>query len=201
MGTHKKGPALIASPQCLRGQLLSEWLQSNQWALGQNITAEFGSQLPFLLKVLSINKALSIQAHPAKSHAKQLHASSPEKYPDPNHKPELAIAVSEFIGFCGFRPFDEIQSFVATIPELQRVVGKENCKTMTSMSESGDTKAALRSVFSGLMRCDVETVQQELGKLMSRLDNPRNNQGTFLVTYTLLIISNRDNFHSKIVTF
>ncbi len=177
MGTHKKGPARIAYPQSSHGQLLSEWLQTNQWALGREVFAEFGSQLPFLLKVLSINKALSIQAHPTKSHAEQLHASSPDKYPDPNHKPELAIALSEFIGFCGFRPFNEIRRFVATIPELQRVVGRESCDTMTSLPDSGDTKAALRAVFMGLMGSDVNTIQEELGQLMSRLDDPNSNQG------------------------
>ncbi len=177
MGTHKKGPALIASPPSLRGQLLSDWLRSNEWALGSKVASQFDCQLPFLLKVLSINKALSIQAHPEKSHAEALHASSPDKYPDPNHKPELAIALSEFIGFCGFRPFNEIRRFVATVPELQRVVGKENCKTLTSVSENGDTKNALRNAFSGLMKCDMETVQEELSKLMARLDNPDNNQG------------------------
>lgn len=189
MGTHKKGPARIACPQSSHGQLLSEWLQTNQWALGREVFAEFGSQLPFLLKVLSINKALSIQAHPTKSHAEQLHASFPDKYPDPNHKPEMAIAVSEFIGFCGFRSFNEIRRFVATIPELQRVVGRESCEAMTSLPESGDTKAALRSVFIGLMGSDVNTIQKELGLLISRLDDPDSNQGSdsavFHLAYTL----------------
>lgn len=52
--------------------------------------------LPFLFKVLSVAKALSIQAHPAKDHAAKLHAERPEIYKDPNHKPEMACALTDF---------------------------------------------------------------------------------------------------------
>lgn len=51
------------------GQLLSEWLRDHKEAVGGNIVVEGGDkpvQLPFLFKVLSVNKALSIQSHPTK---------------------------------------------------------------------------------------------------------------------------------------
>ena len=172
MGTHKKGPAVLTHPQSYAGLQLSDWLKSNLWALGRVVLNEFGGQLPFLLKVLSINRALSIQAHPTKLHAKELHASAPDKYPDPNHKPELAIAVSEFEGFCGFRPFSEIQTFVSSVPELQSLIGKETSELMTNFPEGGgkaESKAALKSVFTALMSCCVERVKEELEKLIERL--------------------------------
>ncbi len=43
--------------------------------------------LPFLMKVLSVNQALSIQAHPDKKLAEKLFAQG--TYPDDNHKPEV----------------------------------------------------------------------------------------------------------------
>lgn len=49
--------------------------------MGQEITQRYGGKLPFLFKVLSINKALSIQAHPNKKLAEQLHARDPRNYP------------------------------------------------------------------------------------------------------------------------
>ena len=177
MGTHKKGPAVVTHPQSYTGQQLSDWLKSNHWALGKDVLNEFGGQLPFLLKVLSINRALSIQAHPTKSHAKALHAATPDKYPDPNHKPELAIAVSEFEGFCGFRPFSEIQTFVTSIPELQSLVGKETSDLMTNLPEDGgkeERQAALKSVFTALMSSCVDKVKQELEKLIGRLTSGDN---------------------------
>lgn len=52
--------------------------------------------LPFLFKVLSVRKALSIQAHPDVALARELHATKPELYKDPNHKPEMTIALTRF---------------------------------------------------------------------------------------------------------
>ena len=72
---------------------------------------------------MSINKALSIQAHPNKQHARQLHASLPDRYPDPNHKPEMVIVLRDFEGFCGFRPLGEIQGFVESVKELKGAIG------------------------------------------------------------------------------
>jgi mannose-6-phosphate isomerase len=53
-------------------------------------------ELPFLFKVLSVQKALSIQAHPDVALARRLHATKPDLYKDANHKPEMAIALTQF---------------------------------------------------------------------------------------------------------
>ena len=45
-------------------------------------------------------------------HAEELHAAKPDKYPDPNHKPEMAIALTPFEGMCGFRPKEQIVNFL-----------------------------------------------------------------------------------------
>ena len=47
-------------------------------------------------------KALSIQAHPDRDLAAALHALRPATYRDANHKPEMAVAVTEFHALCGF---------------------------------------------------------------------------------------------------
>lgn len=61
MGTHPNGPAKIAG----NNEDLADWIKCNPDSLGVS-KCEFGNSLPFLLKVLSINKPLSIQAHPDK---------------------------------------------------------------------------------------------------------------------------------------
>jgi mannose-6-phosphate isomerase len=86
---------------------------------------EIYRDLPFLLKVLSIRKALSIQAHPDKELARKLHNEFPKIYKDPNHKPEMAIALTPFEAFIGFRPLEEIKSHLETYPELATIVGSE----------------------------------------------------------------------------
>ncbi|MFL6163882.1 MAG: mannose-6-phosphate isomerase, class I [Jatrophihabitantaceae bacterium] len=82
--------------------------------LGSRTVDRFGSRLPFLLKVLAAERALSIQVHPNREQAEAGYAaeqaagiprSSPDRnYRDANHKPEMAYAITEFHAFCGFRP-------------------------------------------------------------------------------------------------
>ena len=70
MGIHPKAPASIFES----GDALIDVIAKDTKAqLGSKILANF-DQLPFLLKVLSVDRALSIQAHPNKSAAEILHA-------------------------------------------------------------------------------------------------------------------------------
>lgn len=94
MGTHPNGPSKVLVGGD-KEMLLSEWIDANRHVLGGTVEGEFDGKLPFLLKVLSVNKALSIQAHPNKSHAFLLHKERPDVYKDPNHKPEMAIGKSQ----------------------------------------------------------------------------------------------------------
>ena len=79
MGTHPKLPVRLPS-----GRLLSEYLAAHPEELGDNVLSLFPQSkdgaLPFLFKVLSIGKALSIQAHPDKKLGAQLHARAPDVY-------------------------------------------------------------------------------------------------------------------------
>ena len=169
MGTHVRGPAKIYHPKEHAGELLSDWLKSNQWALGEEVAAKFDGELPFLFKVLSINKALSIQAHPTKTHAKELHRQAPDVYKDPNHKPELVVALKDFEGLCGFRPFEEIIKFLKEVPELCAAAGEQNCQHMRDASGSIELKsAALKQVFSAVMKCEEKVIQERLTDLLKR---------------------------------
>ena len=92
--------------------------------LGEAVVARFGPRLPFLVKVLAAAQPLSIQAHPSKAQAELgfarenalgLALDGPTRnYRDPNHKPELICALTEFEGLCGFR------SEVAAVALLRR---------------------------------------------------------------------------------
>ena len=184
MGTHVRGPSTISRPKEYAGQLLSDWLKANQWALGDKVADRFDGQLPFLFKVLSINKALSIQAHPTKSHAEQLHRSAPELYRDPNHKPELVIALKDFEGLCGFRPFDEIVKFLKEVPELCAVAGEEISEHMIQTSGTDEAKrAALKKVFSAVMKSEEKVIQQSLKQLLQRARDGDPGRTTFYYSY------------------
>lgn len=62
MGTHPNGPSLIIE----RNVFLSDYIEDNLDAIGPAVRKKFDVSVPFLLKILSIRKALSIQAHPKK---------------------------------------------------------------------------------------------------------------------------------------
>lgn len=60
--------------------------------------------IPFLLKVISVGKPLSLQIHPDSENAAKLHFKFPQIYVDSNPKPEIAIAITPFTALCGFLP-------------------------------------------------------------------------------------------------
>lgn len=45
---------------------LKDWITQHPEQLGDPVRKKFGDDLPFLFKVLSVNKSLSVQAHPNK---------------------------------------------------------------------------------------------------------------------------------------
>jgi len=121
--------------------------------LGSRVVNTFGPQLPFLLKLLAAAEPLSIQCHPSRTQAQEgfqkenqlgIPLDSPYRnYKDPNHKPEILLALSPFTALCGFR-------FSSSI--LQQ------CKRLTSaipkladffpLLEGGDLEGFYRSFFS-----------------------------------------------------
>lgn len=48
--------------------------------------------------------------------ASQLHAKNPDQFTDPNHKPEIALALGDFEAFCGFKPLKHIQRLMQLAP-------------------------------------------------------------------------------------
>ncbi|KAI1110297.1 mannose-6-phosphate isomerase [Nemania sp. NC0429] len=180
MGTHPSNP----SKDLETGRTLLDLVESNTMLLGPSVRARYGPKLPFLFKVLSINKALSIQAHPNKTLAEQLHAQNPANYPDDNHKPEMAIAITDFEGLCGFRPLGEIAHFLASVPSLRSLVGEDAAKAFIasvrgresegSPDSAAINKRALRAAFSALMQSSAEDVVSAAKSLVSEAES----QGT-----------------------
>ncbi|KAK1126647.1 hypothetical protein K0M31_004274 [Melipona bicolor] len=166
IGTHPNGPSYMKDLNIS----LEEYIKQNSDVLGNDAQKVFGHHLPFLFKVLSVNKALSIQAHPDKEKAKQLHQQYPTIYKDANHKPELAIALTPFEALCGFRPIREIQEFLKILPELRAVIGVDKVFKFMTTDEADDTEA-LKTCFHSLMTCDPGLISLQLRKLLDRLSN------------------------------
>ena len=157
MGTHPSLPSKDLETQ----RSLLDLVQDNEALMTKEISQRYGNKLPFLFKILSITKALSIQAHPNKKLAEQLHAKDPKNYPDDNHKPEMTVAITPFDGLCGFRPLDQISHFLQNVPSLRQLVGEsvadkfvstiKGHETTSDPTQTSNNKQALKDAFSSLM--------------------------------------------------
>lgn len=97
-----------------------------------------------------------------------MHKARPDLYKDPNHKPELAVALTPFEALCGFRPVDEIKHFLQYVPELNAVVGAENVTKFLTSDEAGLSKA-LHDCFYSFMSREQEFITEQLELLLNRL--------------------------------
>lgn len=134
--------------------------------------------LTFLFKVLSIEKVLSIQAHPDKFLAAQLHTQKPNVYKDPNHKPEMAVALTDdFEAMSGFRPLSEISKNMAEYTEFTNLVGLEIRQKIQEASEgltSEPPKRILSKLFRLYMEAGDEQLHRQLNCLSERLSAKEN---------------------------
>eukprot|EP00529_Nitzschia_sp_RCC80_P023403 CAMPEP_0113492480 /NCGR_PEP_ID=MMETSP0014_2-20120614/28099_1 /TAXON_ID=2857 /ORGANISM="Nitzschia sp." /LENGTH=471 /DNA_ID=CAMNT_0000386315 /DNA_START=161 /DNA_END=1576 /DNA_ORIENTATION=+ /assembly_acc=CAM_ASM_000159 len=149
IGTHPKGQSTLKT--------------------GENLRDVIGEDLPFLFKVLSAGKALSIQAHPDKENAHRLHQENPSNYGDANHKPEMAIALTPFEAMCGFRRMEEISYLIKKHPEFAACISQEAKLAVFLASEHLAQKEALQKMFDSFMNCDPEVSSHQLKLLLFRL--------------------------------
>lgn len=132
MGVHPRGESLVGDTPL--SQYLLDAFGTYNKSLGVKVAERFQG-MPFLFKVLAAASPLSIQAHPNKEQAAEGFArenaagitlDAPHRnYKDPNHKPEITLALTPFWALCGFRELHEIEnnllSHIERMPEEQRL--------------------------------------------------------------------------------
>ncbi|KAL7420947.1 Mannose-6-phosphate isomerase [Cryptotrichosporon argae] len=186
MGTHPTLPSRVL------GGLLADHLARHPAFIGDAVAAKFPDarhgHLPFLFKVLSIGTALSIQAHPDKPLARQLYDDHPHIYKDPNHKPEMAIALTPFLAFLNFLPLPTLLQHLLTVPELGPLIPSALVRALADAvslpadasdpavfanapagGEPSDAqKAALKDIFEALMTAPEDKVATAIATLVER---------------------------------
>lgn len=181
-GSHPSGPAsIIVGDQRIR---LDAFLAKQpEMVCAIDRYQKFNKTLPFLFKILSVGQPLSLQAHPDRKLAQILHQKDPKNYPDANHKPELAIALTEFEVLCDFRPIREIAQFMTVLKPLRLTMGERNYEHLTktvignnnnSPSRNIDDnhkRRALAECFKALLTCDKEIIIRETKNLLSNPEN------------------------------
>ena len=93
--------------------------------LGAECAARFGGRLPFLLKVLGVAKALSIQVHPSREQAAAGYRAENERglppgdksrnYADDWPKPEILCALTRFEALAGMRTTADAAALLRTL--------------------------------------------------------------------------------------
>lgn len=116
LGTHPNGPTLLDDGTPLE---------------------DLSGSIPYLVKLISAAKPLSLQAHPNTQQAAAGFANG--DFADDQAKPELLVALTEFEAFCGVRP-------EASTIALLRQIGADHLADMVSTSGSG---AAIRGLYLG----------------------------------------------------
>ena len=142
--------------------------------------------MPFLSKVLSVDTALSIQAHPDKKLAEILHAKKPDMYKDDNHKPEMAYALGDFVAMCGFRPAEEIAKNLRECVYLRDLIGASSASSSlfsptvcdefeSAVASNADIKPSLRKLFTAFIEASPAHVQVP-SPLLSNSDPTRRDE-------------------------
>lgn len=196
MGTHPSGPSYVAGTDIT----LASHLAAHPELIGEKVLSRFRGagaaegNLPFLFKVLAIEKALSIQTHPDKKTAEALHKEKPDVYKgrsntvchrfvlraelcaDANHKPEMALALTPFTAMCGFLPLAQIAAYLASTPEFAALIPPSITTKFLSIASSADptspeAKTALKDLFSALMTAEEATFKARLADLVSRYES------------------------------
>ncbi|MGH1339969.1 MAG: mannose-6-phosphate isomerase, class I [Nannocystales bacterium] len=145
-----------------------QWIAADPGSvLGPRVNAAHG-QLPFLLKLLSAARPLSIQVHPnaaraARGFAEEEAAGIPldareRRFKDPHHKPELVVALTPFDALCGFRPAPQRAAALARAPELASV-----------LTPADDSPDALHHALARYYDTDDTTVTSALQAWLDRL--------------------------------
>ena len=185
MGSHPKAPSSLLMDDT-QMSLREAIAKHPAFFLGERVAKQFDGKLPFLFKVLSAAESLSIQVHPTKAQAARLHAQDPEHYPDANHKPEVAVALTELTALAGFKSGDALATTLADYPEIAAFAGADADTTFTPerikalharmTRHAADEPEALAASVQALAQ-RLETLERALTEIESRFLTLRQKYG------------------------
>ncbi|MEZ4752829.1 MAG: type I phosphomannose isomerase catalytic subunit [Bdellovibrionota bacterium] len=153
LGAHPKSPSLLILGD---QQIPLDHAINNLPNLGID-------SLQFLFKFLSIREALSIQVHPDKQTAIELHSKDPEHYPDENYKPEVAVAITPVTMLYGFRSLKASLSLIENYPELSQLLDLNNLS---------NTALSIKELFSKIIQTPAHLALKLQQAYLTRIEKP-----------------------------
>ncbi|MBP2322864.1 mannose-6-phosphate isomerase [Kibdelosporangium banguiense] len=164
MGAHPGDPSRLDDERSLLDLVEADPVGQ----LGSTCAGQWGNRLPFLLKILAAEEALSLQAHPSAEQAREGYEreeaagiardARDRNYPDPTAKPELICALTEFHALAGFR---EPQRTVRLLRTLE-TPGLAPYTELLAGQPDSDGLRALFTTWITLPQTSLDTVLPEL---------------------------------------
>jgi len=150
MGTHPRGPSY------------AETSPGTYEPLTEVLGRVGARELPFLFKILTAERGLSIQTHPSQALAREgfqretaegIDRGAPHRmYRDRNHKPELLCAVDDFWGLRGFRPLEELQTEMQGFMNVLQQPAADTLRGALQVFVSSPTESTWREAFAALLQ-------------------------------------------------
>jgi mannose-6-phosphate isomerase len=178
-GTHRtSGSDVTLSPK--KTIQLQDYIVGNvDKHLGKTVQKAYGKELPFLIKLLAVRSALSIQVHPdstqaragfAREEAQKIRVANPlRSFKDPNPKPELFVALQVSYMFNGFLPGEEI---LANLDELEGPLVDQIRSILSKNSNPDGVKAAFELILDTRKDSETKTgLNKTLTMIQDRADN------------------------------
>lgn len=155
IGGHHKAPSPLELPDGTTLPLDEALRRYPHALLGDSVARRFNGTLPFLLKILSVNGeyGLSIQLHPTKAKAEELHRRAPQHYPDDNHKPEVGVALSPVTLLYGVKGRAALSTLFAALPDVRRFIGEEIVERVTQGNDEEEIEA-IKAAFVACFALD-----------------------------------------------
>lgn len=175
-GAHVSGPSR-ATGAAVAGDLATLIRTDPAAMLGEDVTARFGIELPYLLKIIAAERPLSLQVHPhlararsgyAKETAAGVPLDSPRRtYRDRNHKPELVFALTRFEALSGFRAPRRAAEILA---DLDSPVAKTLAEILREDPTASGVRTAFQWVLDPVTRPCADDVDDLVAACAARLD-------------------------------
>ena len=154
MGAHPSAPSKVERSAALAS--LDQVIAANPNAeLGTEVATRFGGRLPFLLKVLAAQAALSIQVHPSREQAEAGFREENARglkpgdkgrtYQDDWPKPEILCALTRFEYLAGMRTTADAATLLGAleVPELEPLIAN-----LAAAADPGVLTTTLTTILS-----------------------------------------------------
>ncbi|XP_014284728.1 probable mannose-6-phosphate isomerase isoform X2 [Halyomorpha halys] len=126
----------------------------------------FKNVLPFQIKIICLENGMALGCHPHQVHAERLHSACPGRFSSKEHKPKLVIALKYLEVMAGFRPRNQITSFVSGVPELSIVIPLSTIEDYLIREDI----VYLKRMFYYLMSASYEEIKLSLDIFFARME-------------------------------